>query len=1056
TSVEIVKKKVNSQDQLIEVKATFELPRINLLIEESLTNLSNDTQPFVRMSIFSIVARATIKTYDIDFDISVADLIVIHEQFITKTNDRLRLIAVEHHRDRVNDPFISIHGLLTSSVNPLLASTPYNGIENQVKVHIGKPVLLLQLEPLLSIVRFKNDLMDKISKEQQRISNKRMGNKRVPSKKPTPKYIVKKDPLSVMPTFQIDADLDGLRAIIGSEFAQILDIHIQDLHVHAFNSIEKTLVNLIVKDFYAVDPSPTARHRKIISQQGDDKQLLRVDFSLFNYSNKHEKTLDEVDCDVKVQLTKVSMVLLYKHVDLILSMINVFQTKKPQQDVPSNQTSTVSDTIEKFQRQARKLRLDVTINAPSIFAPTSSYSSEGLFLDLGQLTIQTHFIDDPNRLLVEQQIITINNLFGRRVKLNKNNEILGDIGVLECAELHTLIERLLYPEKIQNEPEITIQLNWDTIQFILAKDDYACIMKIFKDNFTEKIHHKIPKPDVQEQPKYKETNQEQVIVTNNRQDKSNDNKVLEKICFDALIKKIALTLYLGESNINTQQVSRNENLKFVDLRFEMLKAHFQQLSDSSYNANAQIQELVLDDLRETNQSDSITRMINRNFNVDPNIPIFNVNVEFKPKKEERSMGIRQVNGQLESFYICISADYLMALQDFFVSSLSSVDEIKPRPSLIYSETLSDIDRDLPLPATLMLAYHRSSETDNETSESTSSSPQRASNASSASQQSSSAETDSDLETIVDIVIKTPEIILLEDQHNTNSSCLVLGLASQIRMVIVGDNTKMSGSLKNLTICGSTFAELKNSKNKYPILGPLDIDAVLIMNLEEQKIDVRIGDITVQIPPATIHTIRSVTNSLGKLQSTVQNETEKINDKSIFNPKPFKDASLWFIEDNEEKQEMLEQKDILEEITGAPSHKKAAIEEANKQKEKDKKIHMKKILTQELIINLKVIEVKLELGSGSSTKPIIAMCFSDLLVEVKNWSTNINIFSKIYVELALFNDNLLAWQPLIEPVIDEKGEVVCPWCITCSTSNDEDEEEENDKEVNNSMKILHFD
>ncbi|CAF1279791.1 unnamed protein product, partial [Didymodactylos carnosus] len=756
TSVEIVKKKVNSQDQLIEVKATFELPRINLLIEESLTNLSNDTQPFVRMSIFSIVARATIKTYDIDFDISIADLTVIHEQFITKTNARLRLIAVEHHRDRVNDPFISIHGLLTSSVNPLLASTPYNGIENQVKVHIGKPVLMLQLEPLLTIVRFKNDLMDKISKEQHRISNKRMGNKRVPSKKPNPKYVVKKDPLSVMPTFQIDADLDGLRAIIESEFAQILDIHIQDLH----------------------------------------------------------KTLDEVDCDVKVQLTKVSMVLLYKHMDLILSMINVFQTKKPQHDVPSNQTSTVSDTIEKFQRQARKLRLDVTINASSIFVPTSSYSSEGLFLDLGQLTIQTHFIDDPNRLFVEQQIITINNLFGRRVKLNNNNEILGDISVLECSELRTLIERLLYPEKIQNESQITIQLNWDTIQFILAKDDYAYI------------------------------------------------------CFDALIKKIALTLYLGESNIITEHVSRNENLKFVDLQFEMLKAHFQQLCDSSYNGSVQIQELVLDDLRETNRSDSITRMINRNFNVDPNILIFTVNIEFKPKKEERSMGIRQVNGQLESFYICISADCLMALQDFFVSSLSSIDEIKPRPSLIYSKTLSDIDHDLPLLAKLILAYHRSSETDNETSESTSSSPRRTSNAS------------------------------------------------------------------------------------Y----------------------------------------------------------------------------------NEEKQEMLEQKDILEEITGALSHKKAAIEEANKQKEKDKKIHMKKILTQELIINLKIIEVKLELGSGSSTKPIIAMCFSDLLVEVKNWSTNINIFSKIYVELALFNDNLLTWQPLIEPVINEKGKVVGPWCITCSTSN----------------------
>jgi hypothetical protein len=46
----------------------------------------------------------------------------------------------------------------------------------------------------------------------------------------------------------------------------------------------------------------------------------------------------------------------------------------------------------------------------------------------------------------------------------------------------------------------------------------------------------------------------------------------------------------------------------------------------------------------------------------------------------------------------------------------------------------------------------------------------------------------------------------------------------------------------------------------------------------------------------------------------------------------------------------------------------------------------------------------------------------------------SISSKIHVELALFNDNLLAWEPLIEPVIDEHGDVVCPWCITCSTSN----------------------
>ncbi len=103
------------------------------------------------------------------------------------------------------------------------------------------------------------------------------------------------------------------------------------------------------------------------------------------------------------------------------------------------------------------------------------------------------------------------------------------------------------------------------------------------------------------------------------------------------------------------------------------------------------------------------------------------------------------------------------------------------------------------------------------------------------------------------------------------------------MVIVDDNTKISGSLKELTIYSSKFGELKNSKIGYPvrinisfisltfrflyekILQPVDIDAMLMMNMEEQKIDIRIGDISVQIPPKVMHTIRNMINSMGKLQ-----------------------------------------------------------------------------------------------------------------------------------------------------------------------------------------------
>ncbi|CAF4746349.1 unnamed protein product, partial [Rotaria sp. Silwood2] len=119
--------------------------------------------------------------------------------------------------------------------------------------------------------------------------------------------------------------------------------------------------------------------------------------------------------------------------------------KKTERDVSSNEPSAVSETMEKFQNQARKLHLDVTLDAPSILVPTSSYSNEGLFIDLGLLTAQTHFTDDPNRSSVEQQVVIMKNLLASRVQLGKNNETRGDISLFKCAELSILIDRLLYP-----------------------------------------------------------------------------------------------------------------------------------------------------------------------------------------------------------------------------------------------------------------------------------------------------------------------------------------------------------------------------------------------------------------------------------------------------------------------------------------------------------------------------------------------------------------------------------------------------------------------------------
>ena len=36
-----------------------------------------------------------------------------------------------------------------------------------------------------------------------------------------------------------------------------------------------------------------------------------------------------------------------------------------------------------------------------------------------------------------------------------------------------------------------------------------------------------------------------------------------------------------------------------------------------------------------------------------------------------------------------------------------------------------------------------------------------------------------------------------------------------------------------------------------------------------------------------------------------------------------------------------------------------------------------------------------------------------------------------IEAALFNERMLAWEPLIEPTIESGQTALSPWCVTCS-------------------------
>ncbi len=75
------------------------------------------------------------------------------------------------------------------------------------------------------------------------------------------------------------------------------------------------------------------------------------------------------------------------------------------------------------------------------------------------------------------------NVLASRIQLNQDNQILGEIILLECAELNTLINRLLYPEKNKTEPGVSIKVEWELVHVCL---DYFPLVKINIFFFLEK------------------------------------------------------------------------------------------------------------------------------------------------------------------------------------------------------------------------------------------------------------------------------------------------------------------------------------------------------------------------------------------------------------------------------------------------------------------------------------------------------------------------------------------------------------------------------------------
>ncbi|CAF3842051.1 unnamed protein product [Rotaria sp. Silwood1] len=233
------------------------------------------------------------------FHISLANLIVYHEEFIGKDNQQLRLLLVQLEQNiynHENQKLASVNFLHTSPENPLFLTSNYNEIENKAHVHFSKFVIL-QIEALLSILRFQDTLMKQLLQDILENQAKKK----------------QKEQTNAKDNKNIDIKLENLSRKKGDQ--------------------------------------------SIISQQDDNKELLHVDLFLFNCPKGYQKPINVFDCDIKVQFAKANFVFLFKYIHTILSFLDSLNITKPALNIVLTQVDVAYE-----QEQAFKVHLNITFN----------------------------------------------------------------------------------------------------------------------------------------------------------------------------------------------------------------------------------------------------------------------------------------------------------------------------------------------------------------------------------------------------------------------------------------------------------------------------------------------------------------------------------------------------------------------------------------------------------------------------------------------------------------------------------------------------------------------
>uniref|UniRef100_A0A4W6GB83 Vacuolar protein sorting 13 homolog A n=1 Tax=Lates calcarifer TaxID=8187 RepID=A0A4W6GB83_LATCA len=581
--------KEDTQKNMTDFIMKFEISEFSV----QLCRLSGGQEVTVlHLDIEGLGTELKLRTFDMTSNTYLREICLKCPEYMDSEDKQVQLITT---LDNTEVDLLTLEYIKADKNGPEFKSL-HNNTEQLIKVTFSSLDVHLHTEALLNTMNFLNNLLPP--------STKKEGGSKF------------KDVVNL----HIRADLRCLKVFIRGQKARISEISIEGLVSEVLMRKKDMEVLANLKNIVILDCDKDALYKKAVSIA--DKEVFA--FRMVNYTDATEGDayLDMSKVDTLVTLTVgcIQVIFLNKFVSSILAFINNFQeAKEALAEVTVQAAEKAASGVKELAERSTRIALNVHFNAPVIFLPQSSSSSNVIVADLGLLSVKNRFSKQP-------------------FKSDAKIPPVVDIMTVKLTDLKMYRSesktQLLKPVSLDLEIQRNLSSNW---------------------------YHSIPDIEITAHLKPMSVSSNTVVIAAVVETQKN-SKLKNTLKLDFKFDSMTLVVFSPNGNEIQLLDSHDEQLKLAEFTLGTISTSVHMYSDGSMKASVRLAACLLDDKRPR------IKMVTPRYSIHTwfyNNTLDNMMVEVNYRQGREGTTLDTV---VQDVYLCASMEFLLTVADIFLKA----------------------------------------------------------------------------------------------------------------------------------------------------------------------------------------------------------------------------------------------------------------------------------------------------------------------------------------------------------------------------------------------------